>query len=57
MVRLIGWLFEERLKVEQASAQPKLGIASIKAGATNKATSRSNAGALWGTIEPDAVCT
>ena len=57
MVQLIGWLFKEGLRVEQESAQAKLGIASIEARATNKATRRSNAGALLGKIEPDAVCT
>jgi hypothetical protein len=57
MVQLIGWLFKERLKVEQESAQLRLDIASIEARATNTATSRSNAGALFGKIEPDAVCT
>jgi hypothetical protein len=57
MVQWIGWLFKERLKVEQESAQLGLDIASGEARATNTATSRSNAGALFGTIEPDAVCT
>ncbi len=56
MVQLIGWPFKERLKVEQESAQPRLDIASIEARATNTATSRSHAGALFGKIEPDAVC-
>jgi hypothetical protein len=57
MVQLIVWPFEARLKVEQESAQPRLDIASIEARATNTATSRSNAGALFGKIKPDAVCT
>jgi hypothetical protein len=57
MVQWIGWLFKERLKVEQESAQLGLDIASIEARAANKATSRSDAGARFGTIEPDAVCT
>ena len=57
MVQWIGWLFKERRKVEQESAQLGLDIASIEARATNKATRRSNAGVLFGKIEPDAVCT
>jgi hypothetical protein len=57
MVQWIGWLFKERLKVEQESAQLGLDTASIEARATNKATSRSNGGVLFGKIEPDAVCT
>jgi hypothetical protein len=57
MVQWIGWLFKERLKVEQESAQLGLDIASREARATHTATNRGNAGALSGTIEPDAVCT
>ena len=57
MVQWIGGLFKERLKVEQESAQLGLDIASREARATNTATNRGNAGALSGTIEPDAVCT
>jgi hypothetical protein len=57
IVELIGWLIKERLRVEQESAQPRLGMTSIEARATNTATSLSNARAIIGKIEPDAVCT
>ena len=57
MVQWIGWRFEERINVEQESAQLRLDIASIEANAPNTVTSRSHAGALFGKTEPDAVCT
>jgi hypothetical protein len=55
MVQVIGWLFTERLKVEQESAQLRLAIVSIETKTTNKPAGRRNAGTLFEKIEPDAV--